>query len=607
MTKENLEDKIQLANVEYWINNNPSISDADYDDLINMLKEIEPHHPLVTQIESTPQNISDKIKHIKPMLSLDKAYSLLEVEKWFDKVKRSDNELISVSPKYDGVSGSLDDGILSSRGDGEIGENLTNKLSIINKVTKGNRNTYRGEILITNQAWDKTWSEIKRDNGETFKNSRNAVAGILNNKDISGFQKQNKKAKLTFIDFEYFQIADTFRNIKKHFPNIETQYTSMGFPLDGIVFKIHDKKYFEELGYTSHHSKAAIALKFKNKQATTKLINIKWGMGKNTLTPLAVVELVEINGITINHATLHNYENIIKKNICVGDVITIERAGDVIPYVAGNKKTKDSEKLIDNIPSVCPFCNSSVIIKGVELCCTNDKCEEKLKKRLHESLLTLGVDRCGFPTVEKAFKLIDKDQLILPQFLKLTLDQIKSMEGFGEKSSQILFDEIQKVRNDVEDWKILASMNWHALGKTIFKKVFKQYNFSELLNLSKDQLLKIDLLGDKRVDLLHQSLQDELILINELFTICKIIETKEIEGEEVTNKPTICFSGKQAHPRSEMERIAIEHGFIPSSSVNKDLGILVVADPESSSSKTIKAKKLGITIMKDIDWLLGKM
>ena len=276
------------------------------------------------------------------MLSLNKAYSIEEVMEWARKNCR-ENETLLIQPKYDGISANYDGSVLATRGDGENGENISGKLPLIELETSGYTGfldrPVRGEIVIRDDDFENLYSHITKKGGGHYKNSRNAVAGIMGLKDISDMLRQG--AKLTLVDYNMICYRVPVNDLEKKWPGIVAEIENLLYPMDGIVVKIADEEYSESLGNTAHHPRGQIAFKFVGIRRQSKLLDVKWSFGKNCLTPVAEIEPVDIGGITIKHATLHNIQNIIDRGIQIGDTITVERAGDVIPYIVDSTPGDD--------------------------------------------------------------------------------------------------------------------------------------------------------------------------------------------------------------------------------------------------------------------------
>ncbi|MDD5600072.1 MAG: hypothetical protein PHV82_19155, partial [Victivallaceae bacterium] len=301
LNERELVELITHHNECYWEQGILEISDERYDELIRALAKINPEHSLVNAINAPKIAGAGKVTHLKPMLSLDKAYSFADLLAWATKNKRSDDELYLIEPKYDGISANYADNILATRGDGETGEDISDKLPLIELETAGYTGPVdrpvRGEILIRNDDFKNIYSHITKKNGGTYKNSRNAVGGIMGLLDISDMLRQH--AKLTLVDYEMISYEVKFCELEKRWPELLEEIEKLPYPMDGIVIKLADEKYSESLGNTAHHPRGQIAFKFSGIRKDSLLKNIQWSFGKNCLTTVAELEPVEIGGVTI--------------------------------------------------------------------------------------------------------------------------------------------------------------------------------------------------------------------------------------------------------------------------------------------------------------------
>ena len=387
-TEIQLAAEIEKHNKLYWENNTPRISDEEYDSLIQKLEELNPDHPLLRVIGSPDVASLGKVNLEDPMISLEKTYFFRDAPKgkkslmkWAEECKRTDEELFYIQPKYDGISASYTNNILATRGQGTEDENVTDKVPLIELETKGYKGPLdqpvRGEIVIRNDDFKSIYSKIKKKDGNAYKNSRNAVGGIMGLKDIREIRLQG--AKLTLVDYKLITYTVKFKNLENKWSQTLEKIESLPYPMDGVVIKIADKKYRDSLGYTAHHPRGQIAFKFSGVRKKTKLIDVEWGFGKNCLTPVGKIEPIDIGGVTISNVTLHNVAMVETKDWQIGDIVTVERAGDVIPHIV------DSEPGENRKPFIiinCPSCNSVLKRENKELRCTNPHCPETNLQRM---------------------------------------------------------------------------------------------------------------------------------------------------------------------------------------------------------------------------------
>ena len=289
LTKEQLISEIERHNKLYWKQNAPEISDDEYDLLMQRLEELDPEHPLLEEVSSVEVASIGKVSISKPMISLGKTYFFKDAPKgnksllkWAEENSRNEDELFLIQPKYDGISASFSNGILATRGQGMEDDNVMDKIPLIELETTGYKGPLdrdvRGEIVIRNDDFKTLYSKIVKSDGRAYKNSRNAVGGIMGLKDISDMLNQH--AKLTLIDYDMISFKVKFKDIENEWGKIVKKLEALPYPMDGIVVKLADDYYSESLGYTAHHPRGQIAFKFSGVRKKTKLINIEWSFGK---------------------------------------------------------------------------------------------------------------------------------------------------------------------------------------------------------------------------------------------------------------------------------------------------------------------------------------
>ncbi len=573
---------------QYWELNEPLIPDPDYDRIVERLRILDPEHELLKKIH-TPDVLSDgKVHHAKAMLSLDKAYSLEALLQWAAKYARTPDELLLVEPKYDGISANFDGSVLATRGDGETGEDISGKLPLIELEAPGYCGKVdrpaRGEIVIRDDDFKNIYSRIRKKDGGTYKNSRNAVAGIMTLKDILPMQMQG--AKLTLVDYSLISEKVPLDQLAGNWEKLKEKFAQLPYPMDGIVLKFADETFRESLGNTAHHPRGEIAYKFTNLSCQTTLLGVEWSFGKNCLTPVAELSPVELSGITIKRATLHNVQNIIDMGLMIGDTVTVERAGDVIPFIAASEPGLLRESpFISN----CPECGTELIRRGPELCCPNKECPGSRLQLLCAAIRNLGIERLGEPTVAKLMKKFGIRHL--KELFDLTTGDIMQLEGFGSKSAANLINEIRKAR-EVDDFQILAALNIPGIGHNIAKIILEKFPINALREAKADELAQIPGIGPERAGAVCETLRERSDELDELLSAVTIRA-----AAPAGDAPGICFTGKMPEKRSFYEKLASERGYMPMDSVTAKLKLLVAADVNDTSSKLKNARKLGVQIV----------
>lgn len=585
-------DAVQLAELiagydrQYWELNAPEISDQEYDKLVEALRKLDPGHPLVNRINAVTVESSGKVRHAEPMLSLDKAYSLEEIIAWAKKYARSPEEKLLIEPKYDGISASFDGKILSTRGDGETGENISDKLPLLELEAPGFTGKpdrpARGEIVIRADDFINIYSHISKKGGGTYKNPRNAVAGIMGLKDISEMLIQG--AKLTLVDYNLISIPATLAELPSRWESLKAELAKLPYPMDGIVIKIADSGYRRSLGATSHHPRGEIAYKFTNASSVTTLTGVEWSFGKNCLTPVALLEPVDLSGITIKRASLHNAQNLEDMQIMIGDTVTVERAGDVIPYIVSS-----TPGLFRSSPwiTVCPSCGTALVRRGPELCCPAPECPETLLCNLLASVRSFGIERLGEPTLRK---IMEKFHIRhLHELLTLTVSDLLQIDGFQQRSARNLADELARRRNTTAT-NIIAALNIPNVGMNIAAQLLENHSLDELRSLGHDALAAIPGIGPERAAAITASFEQNREELDKLLNTV----TLQTGTASAPDALTVCFTGKMPEKRSFYENLARNAGMRPVDTVSSTLDILVTADLDSGSSKIKNARKFGI-------------
>ncbi len=435
--EKSLVQQIKYHDHLYWSKNKPEISDAEYDSLKRQLAELHPEHSLLRKVHSVLNSDAGKVYHERPMLSLQKAYSFSDIDKWAKKYVRSADETLLIQPKYDGSAVDYSNGILSTRGGGEFGVNISHLFPYITILSRiDNAKGIRGELIITGSEFDKLCENMKSAGLKPYANQRSAIAAVANTKVIN--HKLMKGVSLSLIEYSFDSLSVPFSSLEKQLKKYKSNIKKRNYPTDGIVVKLADSKYAESLGSTNHHPRSAIAFKFQNKSAETTLLDVVWKCGKTKLTPTAVFEKVSIGGVNITKASLHSANYIRKNDVHIGDKLLIERAGDAIPHI---KSIKRGAKRKSALIRKCPDCRKAVVESGVNICCINEKCKGTIAARLISEAKLLKIKGLGPSTIKKIVESFDVENII--DLKNIEVGQIESLRGFGEKSSMKLYLNIQ--------------------------------------------------------------------------------------------------------------------------------------------------------------------
>ena len=654
--------QLQKYNLAYYDKSNPIVADSDYDklkrEIINFEKKYDflksPSSPSST-VGFKPSKNFKKIKHKVPMLSLSNAFDeedLINFEKriinYLDK--KSDYKIeYSAEPKIDGISASLTykNGIFVtglSRGDGKEGEDITENLKTIkdipNKVVEKNfpkEIDIRGEVFIRNSDFKKL--------SDKFANPRNAASGSLRQKNSDetqkiplrfiaytfGFQKNMQvKSQTEFLknlDKWGFKVNQfnkritSVKNLLENYKSLEQKRDELDFDIDGIVYKVNDFELQKRLGNVANAPRWAIAHKFSANSGVSKILNIEIQIGRTgALTPVAKIKPINIGGVIVSNATLHNEDEIIRKDIRIGDIATIERAGDVIPHITSieiKKREKNSKKFI--FPIKCPSCGSSTIKDfnlvtkkndAVRRCSSEGyECEkisiEKIKHFVSKE--AFNIEGFGKKIVENFWNL---NLIKFPQdIFQLNFDKIKDLDGWGSQSVANLKYSIN-LRKKISLERFIYALGIRHIGlenaKLLSKHLKNMNNFLGLIKADKiNELLNLDGIGQTQIKSIKNFFRNKtnLKVIYELNKVLSILDNKGIEKNGLLKNKTFMFTGKlNGISRAEAKSLIEKNSGSIISNVSKKLNFLIAGD-KPTKRKIDLAKKLEIKILNQADWL----
>lgn len=640
-----LREEINDHNYRYYVENNPIISDFEFDQFLKKLEELESKFPDLITPESPTQRVGGEpvdgfitVAHKIPMLSLGNTYNYDELREFDERVKKNVGEVeYVVEPKIDGAGVALlyENGILTrgaTRGDGVRGDDITSNLKTIYSIPLRLRSNalknveVRGEIYMSLRGFKK-YNKDQTEKGETvFANPRNAAAGSLRQLDpkivasrpldiflytISfsdvKFDTHEKAIEaLKKTGFRTNPLTKKVKNIEeaiKYCEKLETKRETLDYDIDGAVIKVNSLDKQLELGETSKNPRWAISYKFAAKQSTTKLNDIAVQVGRTgTLTPVAILEPVSVGGVTVSRATLHNFDELKRKDVRIGDLVIVERSGDVIPQVVKsieNKRTGDEKQ--KSIPKKCPICGSKVArVEGeVAIRCPNRLCPARLKWRVKyfASRDAMDIDHLGGSTVDKLIEEELIDNIADLYFLKK--EDILRLEGFKEKSAQNLLDSIEKSKKQ-DLSRLIYGLGIRHVGKYAAQLLAVEYNsIDELSKATAEELKEIDGLGDKTAEAvaIFFATDENIKLIERLKGIG--VKTKETRQKNLPfqGKKFVFTGGLNSLSRPEASDLIKQKGGIVASSVGKDTDYVVVG--EKPGSKYQKAQKLGIDILSE--------
>lgn len=650
-----LRDEIERHNRLYYVEEKPEISDTEFDRLFRELVDLESAHPELRTPDSPTQRVGvapvqgfSSHRHAAPMLSLDNAFSADELRAFDERVKKGlgtdDDVHYFAELKFDGLSMSLtyEDGLLvtaATRGDGATGEVVTENARTVRGIPLRLAKPIpglvevRGEIVMLKSVFD-SLNKTRVERGETpFANPRNAASGGMRQLDSkltaarklnffaygigAGPQLAEKQSELiqnlNALGFPTRKEAKLCLGVDAliaHVAYWEAHRAELPFGIDGIVVKVDEISAQGNLGFTAHGPRWAIAYKFAAEQAFTILNAIVWQVGRTgAITPVAELEPVYVGGVTISRATLHNYEELRRKDVRVGDTVLVQRAGDVIPEVVGpilEKRPKDAE--IPEEPMQCPECGGPVARREGEviLRCTNKSCPAQSAAKLIHFASRLAMDIEGLGEKQIAM-LMDQGLLVdLPSVYRLTekREALLALERMGEQSVANLLAAIEASKTQPLD-RFLFGLGIRFVGQRSAKDFANHFrSLSALRNTTLKALEDIPNVGPRTAEEVDAWLKDDdnKKMLDDLIALgVKPVEPEAALGADLEGK-TIVVTGKmERFTREEIEDLVRRFGGKPASSVSKSTD-LVVAGP-GAGSKLDKAGQLGISVLSEDEFL----
>jgi DNA ligase (NAD+) len=618
--EEELENKIKYHKALYY-QGRPEISDVDYDNLEDELRSINPESPILKMIGSYTDK-TNKVEHKTKMLSLNKTYKEDELLSWM-----GENEVISMH-KIDGVSCSLiyDAGklvVAKTRGDGQLGENITAKVNWISHVLKDvaekKELEIRGELFCTESNFLKLANEMEKIGLERPTSQRNIVAGLMGRKEnleLSRYlsfyafdlitsmdnieneeAKFNKLKELGFETPEVTKHKDT-KKIKNELVKTLKFISEGEYQIDGIVFSYNNLQLQDQLGATAHHPRYKMAFKFAGESKETEIESISWQVSRNgILTPIANVKPVELAGARIARVTLHNYGQVKTHNLKAGDKISIIRSGEVIPKFLS--VVKESSAPFE-VPEVCPSCGEKVYIEDIRLNCINNMCPVMVRETILNFIQKIGIVDLS----EKRLEELISNGLVknMPDLFLLKREDLLKLDKIKDILADKLLNSIDSVK-EVDLITFLSSLGLKGGAYNRCEKlVLNGFNTIEkVLELSSEELVKIDGFAEKSSIDLVKSIQEKKTLIAKLLDVGMIIKKEEKVISPITMKK-ICITGSLTRKRSEIETYIRDMGGIVTSSVGKATDYLLTNDKEGTSSKFKKAIKLEVSIISEDDF-----
>jgi DNA ligase (NAD+) len=659
---EELRDKLRQHEYLYYVVDQPEISDAAYDRMMERLKELEAANPaLITpdsptvRVGGAPREGFQTVQHARAMLSLDNAFSYDALRDFDRRVRQgSGREKVEyiAEHKFDGLSislhyanGGLARGI--TRGDGRTGEDVTPNvktigsiplrvdLGALKKLKLPPSFEVRGEVLMTRKAFEAMNRRQEESGGKIFVNPRSAAAGSVRVLDPSitarrrleffayyllvdgevPFAKHSESLQalkqLRFRASEDWKLCDGIEEVFKYCDAWEPKREELPYEIDGVVIKVNSLGIQRELGFTAKAPRWAIAYKYPARQETTVVNDIRVQVGRTgTLTPVAVLEPVHVGGVTVSRSTLHNMDEIERLGVQIGDTVLIERAGEVIPHVL--KVTKEgANRRPFRMPKSCPECGSAIHRAEGEVAyrCVNAACPAKRK----ESLLhfanrhAMDIDGLGDKIVDQ---LVDKGMVKdVADLYALKFDDVAELERMGEKSAQNLLDEIAASKKNSLA-RLIYALGMRMVGERTAELLADHFSsLDELAAAKEEQLFEVGEVGPKVAAAIAEFFSEpanrKIIKKLEKLGVHPTAEKRVIKSQKLAGKSFVFTGGLANRSREDAEKLVMQHGGKVSGSVSKKADYVVVGtDP---GSKYDKAKSLGVPVLTEPEFekLLG--
>ncbi|WP_297713616.1 NAD-dependent DNA ligase LigA [Clostridium sp.] len=651
--KIRVEELVELLNkyaYEYYSLDNPSVSDKEYDSKYDELKALEEETGYVLPYSPT-QRVGDvvlqgfnKYTHKARLWSLDKAQSFDEIKEWHNRNVKFVNEMNSrgenlpnlryvITKKFDGLTINLtydESGVLqtaATRGNGETGEEVTAQVKTIKeiplKTSTGDLFEVHGEAIMTVEAFDKYNSTSETP----LKNLRNGAAGALRNlnvketarRGLSAFfydigykEEQNFKTYEEMLNFikerglpmdDYIRYATTLEEVEKYITEIKDMRFDLNYDIDGVVVAIDDIRTRELLGYTVKFPKWAIAFKFEAQEATTKLLDVEWNVGRSgRVGPTAILEPVELAGVTVKRATLNNMDDIKRKGVMIGADVFIRRSNDVIPEIMGVVESSLENAKEIKVPETCPACGSHLVLDGAHYFCENTlSCKPQMVKSIVHFACRDAMNIEGFSekTAEQLFEKLDIRSIA--DLYKLDYEKLLTLDKFGPKKAQNLLDAVERSKTP-ELYRFIYALGIPNVGVKTAKDLVNKFKSIEgLKSATFDELVSVQDVGDIVAKCVLEFFQEEKVLatIDELLNlgVNPSFEEQVIVESSFNGKTVVVTGTLQNYSRGDIKAKLEALGAKVSGSVSKKTDYVIAG--EEAGSKLTKAQDLGITVLSE--------
>lgn len=636
MNEKQYQNAIKILNEwahAYYTLDKPIASDAEYDELYRQILNYEAKNPLLIASNSPSRRVGaeilkgfEKMAHIKALWSMEDIFDQNELKEWLERGNKQNLELY-IEPKFDGASLNLlyENGQLFSaitRGDGKIGENVTQNARTITSIPLTipykERIEIRGEVLITKSDFNAINQELTKQGKQTLANPRNAAAGSLRQLDSAitrsrrlkfypwgvgennlKFTKHNQIMEfihsLGFLQDEFCVLCVGLENAQNAYNELLRRRESASILMDGMVLRLNDVSQEAKFGYTVKFPRFMVAYKFPALEKSTIILDVVWQVGRTgALTPKAICQSVNIDGANVQHATLHNYDEICRLGVKIGDVVSIIRSGDVIPKITGVLRPGKEQKEIIK-PKFCPQCDSKLFDDGAILKCQNLACKARVLNNMiyFASKKCMNIDGLSSATIRLFYELgLIKN---ISDLYRLKQSDLENLEGFKDKKITNLLNAIAASKTPSLE-RFIASLGIELIGEVAAKKI-AQHQKQNWLSPSYDELISIDGFGENMAKSYLEFMRINREKIDELLSfITPKIQTQTPQTSQISNK-TFVLTGTLSAPRQSFkERIEALGGRV-SSAISSNTDFLLCG--QNAGSKLNKAKELGVEILNE--------
>lgn len=645
--------EIQRHNHLYYVEDLPQISDSEYDRLYRRLVALEAAHPSLVTPDSPTQRVGAEpradlptIAHAAPMLSLDSTKEEAELRRFDERVRKAVSGPVSylVEPKLDGASLELvyEEGLFTravTRGNGRSGEGVTENVRTISSVPLRLREAdrpaprflaIRGEVLMYLSAFESLNQRLVEEGAEPFANPRNASAGALRHLDpritaqrpldllaydillshgVEFSDDQDVVRALREWGFktpERVELLEDVDQVLAYHNRYQKEREDLDYEIDGIVIKLNDLAAREAMGTTSRHPRWALAFKFEPRKEVTRIERIAVSVGRTgVITPVALLLPVEVGGVTVSRASLHNREELERKDVRQGDLVRVQRAGDVIPQVVGRVEEEGRKRQASfEMPPTCPACGTEVVLRGPFTLCPNRfGCPAQLKARIVHFGSRGGLDIEGLG--EETAALLVEHGLVtgLASLFDLESATLMDLPGFAEKSASNLVDAIHD-RKRVDLHRFLFGLGIPEVGQAVARDLAQYFrSFEAVRGADREALESVDGIGPRMSELIFDFLRDERNrrAIDAILERGMDLTAPDAPVETGLVGKKFVFTGRSSRSRSELKKLAEGAGGRVVSSVSRGTDYLVAGS--DAGSKLAKAQELGVTILDEDKFL----